>query len=61
MGLDPGFGSSNFGVCIKELINGKVNVLHAEECARPDFNEMLRITTSLMFKYGITLRTDVMS
>jgi hypothetical protein len=53
MGLDPGFGSSNFGVCITELINGKVNVLHAEEYARPDFNEMLRITTSLMYKYGI--------
>jgi hypothetical protein len=30
-----------------------VNVLHAEEYARPDFNEMLRITTSLMYKYGI--------
>jgi hypothetical protein len=53
MGLDPGFGSSNFGVCITELINGKVNVLHAEEYARPDFNEMLRITVSLMYKYGI--------
>jgi hypothetical protein len=53
MGPDPGFGSSNFGVCITELINGKVNVLHAEEYHRPDFNEMLRITTSLMYKYGI--------
>lgn len=53
MGLDPGFGSSNFGVCITELVDGKVNVLHAEEYARPDFNEMLRITTSLMYKYGI--------
>ena len=53
MGLDPGFGSSNFGVCITELINGKVNVLHAEEYHRPDFSEMLRITISLMHKYGI--------
>jgi hypothetical protein len=53
MGLDPGFGSSNFGVCITELIDGKVNVLHAEEYTRPDFNEMLRITTSLMYRYGI--------
>jgi hypothetical protein len=53
MGLDPGFGSSNFGVCITELIDGKVNVLHAEEYARPDFNEMLRITVNLMYKYGI--------
>jgi hypothetical protein len=53
MGLDPGFGSSPFGVCITELIDGKVNVLHAEEYARPDFNEMLRITVNLMHKYGI--------
>jgi hypothetical protein len=53
MGLDPGFGSSNFGVCITELVDGKVNVLHAEEYARPDFNEMLRITVNLMHKYGI--------
>ena len=27
LGLDPGFGSSNFGVCITELIDGMVNVL----------------------------------
>jgi hypothetical protein len=53
MGLDPGFGSSNFGVCITELVNGKVNVLRAEEYQRPDFNEMLRITVNLMYKYGI--------
>jgi hypothetical protein len=53
MGLDPGFGSSNFGVCITELIDGKVNVLHAEEYNRPDFNEMLRITVNLMSRYGI--------
>ena len=31
VGLDPGFGSSNFGVCITELVDGMVNVLHAEE------------------------------
>jgi hypothetical protein len=53
IGLDPGFGSSNFGVCITELVDGKVNVLHAEEYNRPDFNKMLHITTALMSKYGI--------
>ena len=26
VGLDPGFGSSNFGVCITELVDGMVNV-----------------------------------
>jgi hypothetical protein len=29
VGLDPGFGSSNFGVCITELVDGVVNVVHA--------------------------------
>lgn len=31
VGLDPGFDSSNFGVCMTELIDGIVNVVHAEE------------------------------
>ena len=42
VGLDPGFGSSNFGVCITELVDGMVNVLHAEEYPRPDFNAMIQ-------------------
>ena len=52
-GLDPGFGSSNFGVCITELVDGMVNVLHAEEYHRPDFNEMIKITVQLLQKYDI--------
>ena len=31
VGLDPGFGSSAFGVCITELVDGQVNVLRADE------------------------------
>ena len=31
VGLDHGIGSSKFGVCITELEDGIVNVLHAEE------------------------------
>ena len=34
VGLDPGFGSSNFGVCITELRDGLVHVLHAKEYHR---------------------------
>jgi hypothetical protein len=54
VGLDPGFGSSNFGVCITELVDGMVNVLHAEEYHRPDFNEMIKTTVSLLERYNIT-------
>ena len=54
MGLDPGFGSSNFGVCITELVDGMVNVLHAEEYHRPDFNSMITTTVKLLDEYDIT-------
>jgi hypothetical protein len=53
VGLDPGFGSSNFGVCITELVDGMVNVLHAEEYPKPDFNEMIKTTVRLLEKYDI--------
>ena len=53
VGLDPGFGSSNFGVCITELVDGMVNVLHAEEYPRPDFNEMIETTVNFLEKYDI--------
>lgn len=55
-GLDPGFGSSAFGVCITELVDGMVNVLHADEYHRADFNEMIDTTLSLIEKYDITFQ-----
>ena len=54
VGLDPGFGSSNFGVCITELRDGQVHVLHAEEYHRPDFNSMITTTVRLLEEYDIT-------
>ena len=53
VGLDPGFGSSNFGVRITEPTDGIVNVLHAEEYPRPDFNEMIRTTFRLLNDFNI--------
>jgi len=41
-------------MCITELINGQVNVLHAEEYPRPDFNEMIETTLRLLDEYEIT-------
>lgn len=54
VGLDPGFGSSNFGVCITEYVDGMINVLHAEEYSRPDFDEMIDTTIELLQKYHVT-------
>jgi hypothetical protein len=51
--LDPGFSSSAFGVYITELHDGIVNVLHAEEYPRPDFNEMIETTLRLLQEYNI--------
>lgn len=54
VGLDPGFGSSAFGVCITALEDGMINVLHAEEYPRPDFNFMIEKTVELLEEYNIT-------
>jgi hypothetical protein len=54
VGLDPGFGSSAFGVCITELVDGMINVVHAEEYPKPDFNFMIEKTMELLEEYNIT-------
>ena len=53
VGLDPGFGSSNFGVCITELLDGIINVLHADEYPQPDLNQTIAITCTLLEQYDI--------
>jgi hypothetical protein len=58
VGLDPGFGSSNFGMCITELVDGQINVVHAEEYQRPDFNEMINTTMRLLDQYNITFNNS---
>jgi hypothetical protein len=58
VGLDPGFGSSAFGVCITELVDGLVHVLHAEEYLRPDFNQMIDTTVELLEEHGITFESQ---
>jgi len=54
VGLDPEFGSSAFGVCITELVDGQIAVLHAEEHRRPDFKQMISTTVRLLDQYNIT-------
>ena len=55
MGIDPGFGSSAFGVVITQKQNGLIQVLEAEEFHRPDFNVMLSTVWDLLRKYGRTI------
>ena len=43
MGIDPAYGSSSFGIVVTQFVDGKVQIVHAEEYKRPDFNEMLEM------------------
>ncbi|MGB7665363.1 MAG: hypothetical protein WBL67_21710 [Nitrososphaeraceae archaeon] len=61
VGLDSGFSSSNFGVCITELRDGLVNVIHAEEYQRPDFNAMIQTTVKLLDQYDNSCNKSCLS
>ncbi|MDW0283265.1 MAG: hypothetical protein QN720_12240, partial [Nitrososphaeraceae archaeon] len=41
IGLDTGFGSSNFTIVATQLVDGKIQVIHAEEYDRPNFTDMI--------------------
>jgi hypothetical protein len=39
IGIDPGFGSGKFAIVVTQLVNGRIEVIHAEEHDRPNFND----------------------
>jgi hypothetical protein len=53
MGIDPAYGSSAFGIVVTEWVDGIVQIMHAEEYHRPDYNEMLSLVYGLMSKYQV--------
>jgi hypothetical protein len=53
MGIDPAYGSSAFGIVVTEWADGIVQIMHAEEYHRPDYNEMLSVVYKLMSKYKV--------
>jgi len=53
MGIDPGYGSSAFGVVVTQWADDHIQVLHAEEYHRPDYDEMLLTVYGLISKYQI--------
>ncbi len=53
MGIDPGYGSSAFGVVVTQWVDDHIQILHAEEYNRPDYNEMLSVVYGLISKYQI--------
>ena len=53
MGIDPAYGSSSFGIVVTQFVDGQVQILHAEEYKRPDFNEMLEEVWDLLVEYNV--------
>jgi hypothetical protein len=53
MGIDPGYGSSAFGVVVTQWQDNHIQILHAEEYSRPDYNEMLSVVYGFMSKYDV--------
>src|ERR671933_640158 len=53
MGIDPAYGSSAFGIVVTQWKDNHIQILHAEEYHRPDYNEMLNKVYSLMSKYQV--------
>ena len=54
MGIDPGWGSSPFGIVITQWTDDQIHVLYAEEFERPDHNEMLSKIWSLMSEFELS-------
>jgi hypothetical protein len=52
-GIDPAYGSSAFGIVVTEWAEGIVQIMHAEEYHRPDYNEMLSLVYGLISKYNV--------
>ena len=51
MGIDPGFGSSNFGITILQLEDNVLKVLYAKEYARPSYEQMISLIGQLRYQF----------
>ena len=52
IGIDPAYGSSNFGIVGTQGVDQQIQVIYAEEFERPDYNEMFWLVAKLMQQYG---------
>lgn len=53
MGVDVGFGSSNFAITVTCLVDDKIRVLYSEEFERPDHMSMVSLCSELMQRYNV--------
>jgi hypothetical protein len=53
IGLDPSYGSSKFGICVCQFVDGRIQVVYAEEFDRPEPQDMERTVLNLIHQYAI--------
>jgi len=51
MGIDPGFGSSPFGIVIIQFSDGVLQVLYADEFERPRYEDMINKVSNLYSEF----------
>jgi hypothetical protein len=51
-GVDAGFGSSKFAIVVTQFVNGKIQVIFAEEYERPNFQAMINRIWEIKQKCG---------
>jgi len=51
IGIDPGFGSSEFGICITQKRKGKISVIYAEAFERESYIDIVNKVRMLSEKY----------
>lgn len=54
MGLDPGWGSSNFGIVVSHFIDGRIRIAYADQHSRSDHNEMVSVVWDLIQRFNVT-------
>jgi hypothetical protein len=52
IGVDAGFGSSKFAIVVTQFVNGKIQVIFAEEYERPNFAAMINRIWEIKQKCG---------
>lgn len=53
LGVDPGFGSSMFGLCVVQLVNGFIEVVYSEHIERGSISECLDTVLKLAQKHRV--------
>jgi hypothetical protein len=63
IGIDPGFGSSNFAIVCTQLVDAKIQIIHAEEYDRDEagFSEMIEEVWRLKQRCGPKLYSSYLT